>query len=338
IENAYSNFPLRRWDKLEAYWNEAHQLFLSSGNLIWAEKCQPGVTWALMINGRAQESLPILQASHAFTQQIESVWEETEVVRNLGLNHLELGDYGQAIKCIQRAEKLSEQATIPTVKTMSCIYTGMAQRAVLSLKAAKATLITHLEESLLTEEPNIISDWFVSELCAVCALGHEWEEAHHYAKLALTLRNKFSLIPIGFAGWYETEALLWGGDKDLARSDVERFAEMVGIPKRYRLPLLRSQAVLARWDGDVAQAIDHLEGGLALAREMGLPGEEWPILGELGKLYGELEEEEKALQAYKDAALIIHRLAETIDDEGLREGFLTASPIQSIFKNSRPEK
>jgi hypothetical protein len=30
-----------------------------------------------------------------------------------------------------------------------------------------------------------------------------------------------------------------------------------------------------------------LEAALALAQEIGLPGEAWPMLGELGKLYAE---------------------------------------------------
>jgi tetratricopeptide (TPR) repeat protein len=109
-------------------------------------------------------------------------------------------------------------------------------------------------------------------------------------------------------------------------------SEIVGNNRRYELILLRSQAVLAQWDGDVAQAIVHLEAALALAQEIGLPGEEWPILGELGKLYAAQGEHEKGRAAYGKAGTIIHRLAETIDDEGLREGFLTAVSIQSILE------
>jgi hypothetical protein len=82
----------------------------------------------------------------------------------------------------------------------------------------------------------------------------------------------------------------------------------------------------------------HLEAALALAREMELPGEEWPILGELGKLYGELEREaefrEAYREAYKKAGTIIQRLAETIDDEELREGFLTAVSTHTILNNA----
>jgi hypothetical protein len=78
-----------------------------------------------------------------------------------------------------------------------------------------------------------------------------------------------------------------GGDSNVARREVERVAALVGENRRYRLPLLRSQAVLAQWDGHVAQAIAHLEAALDLAQEMELPGEAWPILGELGRLYAE---------------------------------------------------
>jgi hypothetical protein len=106
----------------------------------------------------------------------------------------------------------------------------------------------------------------------------------------------------------------------------------LGNNKRYRLPLLRSQAVLAQWDGDSAQAITHLEAALDLAQEMELPGEAWPILGELGKLYGEQGKEVKAREAYAEATVIIRRLAETIDEADLRAGFLAAGPVRSTLK------
>jgi hypothetical protein len=75
-----------------------------------------------------------------------------------------------------------------------------------------------------------------------------------------------------------------------------------------------------------------------LAQEIGLPGEEWPILGALGRLYAERGEEVQAQQAYKDAAVIIHRLAETIDEEALRLGFLAAGPVRLVleYANSLP--
>jgi hypothetical protein len=90
--------------------------------------------------------------------------------------------------------------------------------------------------------------------------------------------------------------------------------------------------VLAQWDGDVEQAIVQLQAAVVLAQEIGLPGEEWPLLGALGALYADQGDEAKAQQAWNEAAGIILRLAETIDEEGLRAEFLAADPVQRVLE------
>lgn len=179
-----------------------------------------------------------------------------------------------------------------------------------------------------------LRDWTPSELCAIHALADDWGQAYSYARQRLQSLKDESLLPIAFSVWYEIEALLRGGDGDLARAEVERLGGIVGDNKRYQLPLQRSRAVLAQWDGDLKQAITHLEAALTLAREIGLPGEEWPALGALGGLYAEQGEQAKAQQAYKASAAIIHQLAETIEDEDFRAGFLAAKPVRSILEKS----
>ena len=57
--------------------------------------------------------------------------------------------------------------------------------------------------------------------------------------------------------------------------------------------------------------------------------------GDIGcGLYAEQGETERGREAYGEAAVIIHRLAQTIDEEELRVGFLTAVPVQSILEIS----
>ncbi|HCB48202.1 MAG TPA: hypothetical protein DEP47_01445 [Chloroflexi bacterium] len=77
-----------------------------------------------------------------------------------------------------------------------------------------------------------------------------------------------------------------------------------------------------------------LQAALALAQEIGLPGEEWPILGALGALYADGGDQAQAQMSYKDSAAIILRLAETIDEEDFRAGFLAAGPVRSILEIS----
>jgi hypothetical protein len=141
---------------------------------------------------------------------------------------------------------------------------------------------------------------------------------------------------MGLTGWYETEALLRGGDDDLARAEVDRLGKIVGNNKRFRLPWLRSLAVLARWDGDPDQAIIQLQAAAALAREIGLPGEEWSILAALGTLYADQGDEMNAQLARQASAGIILDLAETIDEENLRSGFLAAAPVRAVVEIGEP--
>ena len=62
------------------------------------------------------------------------------------------------------------------------------------------------------------------------------------------------------------------------RAGVARLERWWGTNRRYRLILLRAQAVLAQWDGDEVQAIGHLPLPWRWRRRIGLPGEAWPIL------------------------------------------------------------
>lgn len=126
--------------------------------------------------------------------------------------------------------------------------------------------------------------------------------------------------------------MLRGGEGDLARAAVSRLGQIVGENRRHRLPLLRSRAVLAQWDGDLDQAIMHLEAARALAQEIGLPGEEWSILGALGGLHAQRGQQARARGAYREASVIIHKLAGTIGEKALRVGFLAADPVRPILE------
>lgn len=92
------------------------------------------------------------------------------------------------------------------------------------------------------------------------------------------------------------QALLRGGDIELAREDVRRWGELVGTVPRFRVGYLRSLAVSAELEGDTKQAINYLQEAFTLTREMGLPGERWQILAKLGALYQLLGEAKRAFE------------------------------------------
>jgi DNA-binding SARP family transcriptional activator len=327
---AYATISLRDWEKVEQVATEAQHRFEEVGNLFLANNIQRVVGGCQMQNGRPQESLATHKKAFAFIQQVENAWEQAHVAGFLAKAHAELGQYGQAIQLARESVALARKANHPLV-TIPLGAFAMIHRAVLCLdEAQKAWLEIKRAADGAGFDP--FPDQTLGELCAIHALRGEWAQAHTYAKEVVAFHTGKLLLPMATTGWLETEALLRGGDDALARAEVERIARVVGSNRRYQLPLRRSQAVLAQWDGEVAQAISHLETALALAQEIGLPGEAWPILGELGRLYAEQGEMVQAREAYRQASKIIHHLAETVDEEDLRAGFLAADPVRSVLK------
>src|SRR5437764_4538196 len=162
----------------------------------------------------------------------------------------------------------------------------------------------------------------------------ELEAAYHYAVQAIDIRKRAerALNMLDFSRQYETEALLRAGDERQAREEVQRLGERVGANRRFRLPYLRSLAVLAAWDGQSEQAIGHLREAAGLAADIGLPAEQWQIQAALGNLYEEAGETVQAHTAFAQAATIIGGLAQGITDETLRARYLAGPQIHPVLQ------
>jgi hypothetical protein len=126
-------------------------------------------------------------------------------------------------------------------------------------------------------------------------------------------------------------------DERQARAEVQRLGEHLGPYLRFRLPYLRSLAVLAAWEGRREQAIGHLCTAAQVAADLGLPGEQWQIQAALGREYEAGGQPGQARSAFGEAVTIIQGLAEEIGDEVLRTHFLAAPQIQQVLQQARGE-
>ena len=326
---------LRDWHQAERYATEARVIYEESNNWILVSECQRVASFAQTRSGQSQKDLANLQNVFAFYQQIDDLWGGSESAWVLALSHSELGHYDKAIKFtnqgVEQARKMSNQMILVD---LALIVRAGVQRAIMDLIGAKETLYEILERNAEKDLIDFANDWYLCELCAVHAISGEWNRAYHFAQKRLQARKYESVLPMGLTGWYETEALLRGGDDKIARSEVKQLVEIVGENKRYQLIMYRCQAVLSQWDGDTNQAISDLQAALALAQNMQLPGEEWSILGALGELYTEQNEQTKSQNAYKASATIILQLADTLDEDELKQGFLLAKPVKSVLELS----
>jgi tetratricopeptide (TPR) repeat protein len=243
----------------------------------------------------------------------------------------ETGAYEEALGLLLQAIELARPYPVKTFFYTLHLMLGSAYQALQQWEEVQAVFdIVETNIEAVTVEPLRI--FLQSRLCMNAALTGQWEQAYHYATKAVTLRkrSKAAFMPLDFITQYETEALLRRGEERLAREEVQRRGEHLEPYTRFRLPYLQSLAVLATWDGQSEQAIDHLQEAAQLAAEIGLPGELWQIQARLGTLYQANGQQERADAAFGEAQSILQKLAENIADEALRAKFLAAPPVQRV--------
>jgi tetratricopeptide (TPR) repeat protein len=179
----------------------------------------------------------------------------------------------------------------------------------------------------------------LSQLCLHAAVAGEWEAACGYALQAEDLRkhSDTALVWLDFSSHAETEALLHAGEERQAREAVQRLGERLGSSRRFRIPHLRSLALLADYDGNVAQAITHLREAAELAADLGLPEEQWQIQARLARVYEAACEQVQARLAWANASTIIQGLAQGITDEMLRARFLAGPQIHPVLQHAQGE-
>jgi tetratricopeptide (TPR) repeat protein len=275
---------LARWADSEGHYEEACLLSKELGNRALETESLCGIARARVNAGCPQAAVGPARAAHTINLESDNQWGQGVSAFHLALALSECGEYGEALETAQAGVNVAriyyEFAPLPI---LNLTVLGIIHRAMLNVEAAQAA---HQEAIAVSESRPYqpLLRMTAAELCADSALLGDWAAAHHYARQSLTAVNH-SLLHGGLWHWYITEALLRGGDIELARADLVRFGEQFASNRRYQIPYRRCQAVLAQWEDDIEQAISHLEEAHTLAKELNLPGEQRQILAALRKLY-----------------------------------------------------
>ena len=262
-------------------------------------------------------------------EEIKNAWTHVLSASCLAFRLVEAGAYAEALGLMQQAVMLVPTlALIPLVLQSLFTAQGSVYQAVQQWQEAHRSC----EETVALAKVGDVRHFRVSALSRLCmhaALAGEWEAACRYALQAIAERRRTeaALLWLDFSSHVETETLLHAGEERQAREEVQRLGERLGASRRFRIPYLRSLAVLAAWDGQGAQAITHLCEAAELAADLGLPEERWQIQTRLARVYEAVGEPAQARLAWAKASTIIQGLAESITDEALRARFLTGPQI-----------
>jgi tetratricopeptide (TPR) repeat protein len=286
--------------------------------------------------GEPQTGVNAGRAALDMNLEINNVWAQVYSVLNLNHALLEVGEYEEALRITQQGVEMARTLPNPTLLFFMLTVLGAVHQAMLRLEEAYEAL----RESLAISSTIVVRSYKVlatSRLCANRALAGDWKTAYIYALETVAIRKDIetSLLFIDFIRYYETEALLRGGDEEWAREDVQELGARITTNRRQRLPYLRAMATLAQWDGEAREALAFLQEAAALANEIGLPGELWQIEVALGEVYTSRGELELAYQTFIRAGAIVWELAEKMKDEELRTNFLATPAVQRVLELGR---
>jgi hypothetical protein len=308
-----------------------------------SNRASEALTWALLAlsqvhAGQVQQSLASGRRALALSQEIKNVWTHVLSMGCLTFGLVEAGAYEEALGLMHQAAA----SALPLVLThiLQCLLTaqGRVSQAVQQWPEAQRAFA----ETVAVAQGGDFKHFRVSALSRLClhaAVAGEWEAACGYALQAEALRKRSdtALVWLDFSSHAETEAFLHAGEERQAREAVQRLGERLGSNRRFRLPYLRSLALLADWQGQSAQAITHLGEAAGLAAEIGLPEEQWQIQARLAGVYEAAGEPAQARLAWAKASAIIQRLAQGITDETLRARFLAGPQIQPVLQHAQRE-
>ena len=85
--------------------------------------------------------------------------------------------------------------------------------------------------------------------------------------------------------------------------------------------------------GEIARAIEDVREAAQLAEAIGLPGELWSIYTYAGTLYQERGNLDQARRAFAHAAMLVHSLANNIEDTQRRTSFLAAQQVRYVLEH-----
>ena len=319
-----------RWERVAEMCAEARSLYAAAGHRVLEAEISALSAWGEVMEGKLQEAVRFGQEQLAVARELDHRDIVLADAHGLVLALLETGRYEEALSLARRGEQAAR--SLGATERLQVILTvlGDAHTALFQLDEAR-TVYSELSSLVVFPQYRALTH---SKLCTVAALQDDWKDAHYHVLEAAKLRGEIALqLTDPFHRHHEVEALLRGGDKELAKEELDRFGKHARGHQRIRVAYLRARAVLARNTGDSTGTTEHLREAENLADEIGLPGELWQIRSTLAELH-EHGDREEALRLYSLAAQTIRTLAEKIENEELRSGFLAAAPTQQVLEKS----
>jgi tetratricopeptide (TPR) repeat protein len=324
----YAHLLLGSIEAAKAAFREARGLFASLQNQALEADCLTALACAELWLGKWSIWIELAREAVAISQKIDNPWGKVYSYTWLAAGLLDGGAYEEAFDAANAGREVAAANDFMPVTLLNLLVMGGIYRSIGRIDLA---LEAHLEAST-SQGP--YAELFAAELCADNMLLNNPAEAYGYACRAIEQRTYKALPLILSPHWLETEALLLGGNWELARRDITRWGELTRLVPRFRLAFLRSLALLDQREGDTTGAMAALEEALALATEMDLPDQRWQVLTDLGELLESIGAGRPAREQFIQAVELLETIAGKIRNEDFKTGFLSAQASQRVLKKA----
>lgn len=311
-----------RWGRVLAATEEEGALHARLGDRTRERQTLSLSAHALVLTGRPREAVRRMREHPGLAGQPNGRTISRADVHSMAMALTEIGGYEEALGIAREGLAAARSMAYAPQLMLNLLALGDVLRALGHLQEAREC---YQEMSGVMFPPKARA-LVHAKLCAVAALAADWRTAYDEAVRATRLRDEVPILSTGALHLHlDVEALLRGGNRDLARDQLNRFGAAVDGNRRLRLAHLRALTVLRRFDGHGDGALEQLDTARGLAEEIGLPGELWQIAASVGALHAELGNEAEAQNSRARAAMTVGRLADGIRDPALRAGFVSAT-------------
>lgn len=311
--------PRERLDRMIAHATRAYELFKALGNVPLALDSHAMVGIGKLHRGDTRDGLEYLEYACRVSAERDNVWGVAAFNFSRAIGYLELGRLGEAARTVERSVEVAERLEHPNLILSGLQSRAMVYRALGRREAA-------LDDSRRADELargfpiETMHSVMAGQLCQSLASLGRWDEALGYARASLGSASP-TIFFTGLEYWRVIETLLRAGERPTAREAIAWFAGRIGDNPRYRVVLLRMEALFAEDVGDPEGAVERLNAALDQATALGLLLQRLQLLERLAAQVPGPE----AAALGDEAGALRRRLARSIEEERARERFLSSS-------------
>ena len=279
VLEAYSG----RWERALSAAEEGIAVCSRTGDKATEGELLSLVTRSLTMTGEAPAAANRMREHPGLTGALGDREIHRADVFSMAIALTETGDYEDALALAREGVAAARSLGYAPRLMLNLLALGDTSRTLFRLREADAVYREMAEVTFPPQYRAMVH----AKLCAVAALAADWTTAYDEAVQAARLRNEVPIQSTAALHLHlDVEALLRGGDRDVARDQLARFAAAVDGNRRLRLAHLRALAVLGQFDGDGDGALERLHAARSLAEEIGLPGELWQVEASIARPAG----------------------------------------------------